>query len=89
VLDRCGYRCQWRDDEGRCRATATDVDHIAPGDDHSLANLQGLCSHHHLIKTSREANESRAQRKALGRLPEEKQPGIIDGPPQPTQHRGF
>ena len=29
------------------------------------------------------------ERKKLERLPEEKQPGIIDGPPTPTEHRGF
>lgn len=89
VLQRCGMRCQWVEDGFRCHNTATDVDHIVAGDDHSLANLQGLCNPHHLIKTAKETNEARAKIKALGRLPEEPQPGIIDGPPRPTERKGF
>lgn len=89
VLQRCGRRCQWRDDAGRCYQPATDVDHITPGDDHSLDNLQGLCRAHHLTKTGRDVQAKQAEIRKLRRLPEEKQPGIIDGPPTPTQHRGF
>jgi len=69
--------------------TATDADHIIPGDDHSLSNLQGLCRQHHLIKTGREVQAAQAKIRKLRRLPEEPQPGIIDGPPQPPKHRGF
>jgi 5-methylcytosine-specific restriction endonuclease McrA len=89
VLKRCGYRCEWVEDGVRCFNKATDVDHIIPGDDHREANLQGLCGPHHLTKTARETNAARAEIKKLARLPEEAQPGIIDGPPRPTQHRGF
>lgn len=89
VLQRCGYRCEWIENGERCLATATDADHILPGDLHQLVNLQGLCSRHHLAKTSREANAVQAERRKLLRQPEEPQPGIIDGPPQPTEHRGF
>lgn len=90
VLKACDNRCQWIEEGGaRCPMPATDVDHIIPGDLNVLENLQGLCNPHHLIKTSREANAAQAERRALGRLPEEQQPGTIDGPPQPTQFRGF
>lgn len=89
VLKRCGYRCEWIDNGLRCPDVATDVDHIERGDDHALGNLQGLCRTHHLTKTSREAQAVKAERKALTRLPVEHQPGIIDGPPRPTEHRGF
>lgn len=89
VLQRCGFRCEWVDDGQRCLAAATDADHILPGDLNELANLQGLCSRHHRAKTSREANAVQAERRKLLHLPAEKQPGVIDGPPQPTEHRGF
>lgn len=89
VLERCGFRCEWTDSGARCWAPATDVDHVEAGDDHSLDNLQGLCGTHHLEKTGREARAKQLRFKSLARLPEEKQPGVIDGPPTPTQHRGF
>lgn len=89
VLERCSYRCEWVEDNARCYDKATDADHITAGDDNSLANLQGLCRRHHLLKTGREARAVQLERKKLERLPEEKQPGIIDGPPTPTEHRGF
>lgn len=89
VLKRCEGRCEWVEDGIRCRAEATDADHIIPNDDHGLHNLQGLCKPHHLTKTGREVRAAQEKRKALGKLPEEPQPGIITGPPQPKEHRGF
>lgn len=82
-------RCQWVENGVRCYNTATDVDHIRPGDDHSLPNLQGLCGHHHLIKTANDTNAKRAEIRKLRRLPEEPQPGLITGPPQPPDRKGF
>jgi 5-methylcytosine-specific restriction endonuclease McrA len=82
-------RCEWVEDGFRCHNAATDVDHIIPGDDSSLSNLQGLCNPHHLTKTGRENAAARAEIKKLGRLPEEPQPGLIAGPPQPTERKGF
>lgn len=38
-----------------CTAPGTECDHINPGDDHSLANLQWLCHTHHAAKTKTEA----------------------------------
>lgn len=48
VLRRCGGRCEWMlPGVGvRCQRTATIVDHVKPGDDHSMANLRGLCAGH-------------------------------------------
>jgi len=89
VLQRCGFRCEWIDDGLRCWDQATDADHIQAGDNNSLLNLQGLCRIHHLKKTSSEANAKQAEIRKKRRLPEEKQPGIIDGPPTPTPNRGF
>jgi 5-methylcytosine-specific restriction protein A len=89
VLERCGYRCQWVEDGKRCPFPATDVDHIIAGDLHAVENLQGLCGAHHLAKTGKEARAKQLRFQALKRLPEEQQPGAIDGPPTPTQHRGF
>jgi len=89
VLERCGYRCEWVENKARCRNEATDVDHKGDRLDHTPDALQGLCRAHHLTKTGREARAVQEKIKALRRLPEEKQPGAIDGPPTPTEHRGF
>lgn len=68
VLERDGGRCTWTDREDgqwtRCPAPATDVDHIRPGDDHSLENLRSLCGPHHDAKTAKEAGRGRAKRRA-------------------------
>lgn len=63
VLERCGYRCEWDLGGGvRCGERATDVDHIRRGDDHSFANLRGLCAVHHARKS---AGEGWAERQRL------------------------
>lgn len=41
---------------------ATDVDHIVAGDNHDLANLQGLCSPCHTRKTVAERDRRRGAR---------------------------
>lgn len=75
VLERDGYRCRWDEDGPRCGHPANQVDHIEPGDDHRLTNLQALCQHHHGIKSSREGN---AARWAVRRQrPAERHPGLI------------
>jgi 5-methylcytosine-specific restriction endonuclease McrA len=70
VLRRDGHTCTHRDDYGiRCADLATDVDHIKPGDDHSMENLRALCSWHHNKKSGAEggaasqANRRRQNRK--------------------------
>jgi 5-methylcytosine-specific restriction protein A len=76
VLARCGGRCEHRfPNGGRCPRPATDVDHIEHGDDHSLANLQGLCADHHKRKSSREGNATQAARRGLAKRPPEEHPG--------------
>jgi 5-methylcytosine-specific restriction endonuclease McrA len=41
-------------------ALSAEVDHIAPGDNHDLENLQGLCKPCHRDKTQAEAAAARA-----------------------------
>jgi hypothetical protein len=67
-MDRDGWRCQWvRVDTGElCGAHATDCDHIVPGNDHSLANLQALCKYHHQRKSSGEGRAAQDPDRAPG-----------------------
>ena len=60
VLRRDAYRCQARDSQGiPCEVRGNQVDHIEPGDNHDLANLQTLCEWHHKQKTAAEAAAAR------------------------------
>lgn len=78
VKDRDGNRCTWRLPSGaRCPRRGTDVDHRVPGDDHSLRNLQLLCSHHHKKKTGLEAIMGRRKRRAGRQKRQEKHPGLL------------
>ncbi|MGH3505282.1 MAG: HNH endonuclease [Nocardioidaceae bacterium] len=49
-----------------CRACgsmpSTDVDHAIRGDDHSMTNLQGLCTACHRAKSSAEGNAAKLRR---------------------------
>lgn len=58
-----------RTDTGdRCPELATDCDHITPGDNHDVANLQALCGYHHSVKSGREGRAgSDADRQPGGR----------------------
>lgn len=59
VLKRDGYTCCWiLEDSSRCKNKATDVDHISPGDNHELWNLQALCEYHHDRKSAKEGSEA-------------------------------
>jgi hypothetical protein len=89
-MERCGGRCEVIKKNGRrCWDDATDVDHIQHGDDHSLANLRGICTWHHRKKSSQEGNEAQAAQRALLKHPVETHPGIIQGPPRPPKNKGF
>lgn len=77
VLIRDSYQCQHRDNGVKCGATANQVDHIVPGDDHSEANLQALCVTHHRAKSSREGVEARAKIPRRAR-PTENHPGFLN-----------
>ncbi|MFG3405650.1 HNH endonuclease [Streptomyces sp. NPDC048142] len=75
-----------RRDRGLCRGVlsegalcghpGTEVDHVRPGDDHTLANLQLLCSWCHRRKTQGESARARAQEKPY--TPKSKAPGTRD-----------
>lgn len=56
-------------------APSTEADHINPGDDHRLANLQGACHPCHLIKSSAEGHAARYR--FPRRRPAEQHPGLI------------
>lgn len=81
VLRRDGGQCTALTQAGgRCDSTASDVDHIEPGDDHSLSNLRSLCSWHHKQKSSREgAAAYAAKRRAIERKfrRTEQHPGML------------
>jgi len=71
VLRRDSYRCQARDSQNiLCGDPANQVDHIEPGDDHSLENLQSLCRWHHARKSSPEGHAVRKPRLSRVREPE-------------------
>lgn len=77
VLRRDGYKCQARDSTGtQCGAPANQADHIKPGDDHSLENLQALCRWHHARKSAKEGVAARRPRATQRREPEA-HPGML------------
>ncbi|WP_323371806.1 HNH endonuclease, partial [Streptomyces katsurahamanus] len=62
-----------------CGHPGTDVDHIRPGNDHSMGNLQLLCGWCHKRKTQA---ESRAALAALPPMPKANIPlGVREPPP--------
>jgi len=77
VLARDGRRCTWTTHDERCERNATDVDHIVPGDDHSLENLRALCAHHHRVKSSGEGGRASASKRAKRTREPERHPGMV------------
>lgn len=75
VIRRAGGICEETKHSraGRCTNPGVDVDHIVPGDDHSLSNLRLLCRWHHKAKSSAEGNA--AKRRKPRRQPE-RHPGV-------------
>lgn len=75
------WRCRWTLASGhRCRYTdptghALECDHVIPGDDHRLVNLQTLCKPHHRAKTQAEAAAQRWHHRR--ERPEEPHPGLL------------
>ncbi|PYC75204.1 HNH endonuclease [Micromonospora arborensis] len=72
VLARDGHACQfvWRNERGRmeqCGKPATEVDHINPGDDHSMDNLRAACTACHAWKSSSEGGAAAARIRARER----------------------
>ena len=75
VLRRDSYRCKIQGTG--CRVIATEVDHIARGDNHSLGNLQAVCPSCHRQKTLSEAQEASARKRSRRLRPTEKHPGSM------------
>lgn len=75
TIARAGGHCQATTHDPRCDGTATDVDHITPGDNHHPSNLQALSAACHRAKTARESAQRAKRRAALRRRPEEQHPG--------------
>ncbi len=68
-----------RRDEGvcqKCGRLGAEVDHIVPGDNHDLSNLQLLCSRCHRIKTLAEARRARGGSRSDRRRKTEQHPGV-------------
>lgn len=78
VLNRDGRRCRVLSEETgmRCTEVATEVDHIHPGDNHDLHNLQAICSWHHAKKSSAEGRAAKIKIEPRYRKPE-KHPGAL------------
>lgn len=74
VLIEAGYVCELRY-PGVCRGTATEVDHIKRGDDHSRANLRAVCWKCHAKKSSAEGNARKRELRAQRKRPEQRHPG--------------
>lgn len=70
VLARDEYKCQLRYE--MCTVEAEDVDHIEPGDDHRMENLQAVCNPCHNKKTA----DERPRPPSLYRTPE-RHPGLL------------
>ena len=79
VMKRDGGRCRaiLPRSKKRCPRKATDVDHIRPGDDHSLSNLQALCEEHHKRKTAAENRRAKAKIRSSRYRAAEEHPGRV------------
>jgi 5-methylcytosine-specific restriction protein A len=76
VKARAGGQCEWVDGT-RCQRPGNECDHIIPNDDHSLPNLQWLCTAHHKVKTQAEAKAATQRNKAAGHRAAERHPGQL------------
>lgn len=74
VLQEADWICELRLD-GVCIGTATEVDHINRGDDHSRENLRAVCYRCHAKKSSMEGHARKRELKALKNRPAERHPG--------------
>ena len=66
--------CQAPGPDGQpCPIPGREVDHIIPGDNHELDNLQLLCTPHHRAKSAAEGVAARPNR----RRPAPRHPGLL------------
>lgn len=70
VFDTYGTQCH------KCGNDATDVDHLQPGDDHSIANLRPICTPCHAAKSSREGGQAAQAARPKRTRPAEPHPGM-------------
>ncbi len=77
VKARAGGRCQAERHARGCNGIGTDCDHIIPGDDNSLDNLQWLSSACHKAKTARETAMRNIRYRKSRLHPIEENPGLI------------
>lgn len=80
-----GRRCYIVEDGYRCTAEATEVDHRTAGDDHSIENLEPICSPHHRRKSSSEGWVELHRKKKATRARVDKQYGWAESRPEPTE----
>lgn len=77
VKARARGRCQANPHDPKCPGWGSDADHITPGDDHSMDNLQWLSGACHWAKTNRETAARNRARKAAKLKPTEQHPGRL------------
>lgn len=75
VITRAHGQCQATTHAPHCNGHATDVDHITPGDNHNLNNLQALSRACHKQKTAQENTQNAKRRAQMRKKPTEKHPG--------------
>nr|DAF63966.1 MAG TPA: HNH endonuclease [Siphoviridae sp. ctGkF2] len=73
VLRRDSFRC--RIGSVGCLVVATEVDHAVAGDNHSLNNLQAVCSACHKAKTQMEGLAKRQRLRSQRFRPKGRHPG--------------
>ncbi|QFG04480.1 HNH endonuclease [Mycobacterium phage Jeeves] len=74
VLRDADWICELRT-EDVCLGTASEVDHINRGNDHSRSNLRAVCHRCHAKKSSAEGNARRRELRAQRKRPPERHPG--------------
>lgn len=77
VKTRAKGRCQAQPHATGCGGWGRDADHITPGDDHNLDNLQWLSGPCHRAKTNRETANRNRDRKTARIRPHEPHPGRL------------
>lgn len=86
VIEVAGGVCE----HAGCTNVATDVDHVAPGGNHSFSNLQALCSTHHSLKSSKEGHEALRALRSLTKREPERHPGALpEGQQEPRGRKGW